>query len=342
MRVLVTGHHGYLGSVVAPFLAEAGHDVEGLDTFFYEGCDLTADRRPVPGRRLDLRDVVPSDLEGLDAVVHLGALSNDPLGDLDPALTFAINLDASVALARAAREAGVERFVFASSCSMYGASGTAGPLDEAAPLVPLTPYAESKVRAEPEVLALADDGFTPVSLRNATVYGVSPRLRVDIVLNNLVAWAHTTGTVRLLSDGSAWRPLVHVEDVARAVQAVLEAPPDVVAGEAFNVGSDADNYRVRELAEIVRDTVPGSTVELGEGAGSDPRSYRVDFSKFAGAFPEHVARWTAPAGARELYDAYREAGLTLERFQGDAFVRLAHLRLLLGQRRLDDDLRWRG
>lgn len=341
MRVLVTGHHGYLGAVVAPFLADAGHVVEGLDTFFYEGCDLTPDRRPIPARRRDLRDVRSADLEGFDAIVHLGALSNDPLGDLDPRLTYAINLDATLALARAGRDAGVERFVFASSCSMYGASGSEGALAETAPLAPLTPYAESKVLAEAGLLALAAEGFTPVSLRNATVYGVSPRLRVDIVLNNLVAWAHTTGVVRLLSDGSAWRPLVHVEDVARAVQAVLEAPAEAVAGEAFNVGSDGDNYRVRELAEIVREAVPGSAVELGEGAGSDPRSYRVDFSKFAAAFPEHVARWTAPAGARELAEAYRAAGLTLERFQGDSFTRLARLRYLRERGRLDEELRWR-
>ena len=215
MRVLVTGHHGYIGSVLAPYLAEAGHDVAGLDTGFYRGCDFGVDASPVEGRLADVRDVTPADLSGFDAIVHLAALSNDPLGDLDPSLTEHINGDGTLRLARAAREAGVRRFVFASSCSMYGASGTDDALNEEAPLRPLTPYAESKVRAEEGLFALAGPDFAPVSMRNATVFGVSPRLRLDIVLNNLAAWAHTTGRIRLLSDGTAWRPLVHVRDVAK-------------------------------------------------------------------------------------------------------------------------------
>ena len=251
MRVLVTGHHGYIGSVLAPFLAAAGHDVVGLDTELYRGCDFVEESTWFSGRVADVRDVTPADLAGFDAIVHYAALSNDPLGDLDASLTEDINRDGTLRLAQAAREAGVRRFVFASSCSMYGASGTDEALDEQAPLRPLTPYAESKVRAEEGLFALAGPDFAPVSMRNATVFGVSPRLRLDIVLNNLAAWAHTTGRIRLLSDGMAWRPLVHVEDVARATLALLDAPEEQMRGEAFNVGTEEQNYLVRELAEML-------------------------------------------------------------------------------------------
>jgi nucleoside-diphosphate-sugar epimerase len=249
VRVLVTGSHGYVGSVVAPLLAEAGHDVVGLDAFFYRGCDFGPEVGRVETRWRDVREVVPSELEGFNAIVHLAALSNDPLGDLDASLTAEINCDATLRLARAAREAGVGRFVFASSCSMYGASETDSAVDENAPLRPLTSYAESKVRSEEGLVELAGPDFAPVSMRNATVFGVSPRLRLDIVLNNLAAWSHTTGRIRLLSDGRAWRPLVHVRDVAKATLALLEAPEDDVRGEAVNVGSDQQNYLIRDLAD---------------------------------------------------------------------------------------------
>jgi nucleoside-diphosphate-sugar epimerase len=341
MKVLVTGHHGYIGSVMAPALHDAGLTVAGIDTFFYEGCDLVADRIDLPFARGDVRDVAADALIGFDAVVHLAALSNDPLGDLNPRWTHDVNLNGTVSLARAAKEAGVSRFLFASSCSMYGAADLSELITEEAPLTPLTPYAESKVRAEEALARLADDDFSPVFMRNATVYGVSPRLRADVVLNNLVGWASTTRTVRILSDGTPYRPIVHVEDVARAALALLKAPADVIRNQAFNVGADSENYRVSELAEITRDTVPGSTIDYAEAGGSDPRSYRVDFGKFSRAFPDYRPRWSARDGARELFDAYRKANLTLDTFQGDRFVRIARLKLLIEKRALGDDLRWR-
>lgn len=341
MRVLVTGHHGYVGSVIAPALQDAGKQVTGLDTFYYGGCDFgnTTDFEPALAR--DLRDTHPDHLKGFDAVVHLAALSNDPLGDFNPNWTYSINRDGTVALARAAKDAGVRRFVFASSCSMYGAAEGDAALTEEAPLRPLTPYAESKVAAEEALADLADEDFAPVSMRNATVYGLSPRLRLDIVLNNLVAWAHTTGAIRLQSDGSSWRPLVHVRDVARATLALLDAPDEVVRGEAFNIGSDEQNYRIRELAEIVHDRLPHCEVTFEEGASADPRSYRVDFSKFTSAFPECRFEWTAERGADELVRAYEEVGLTLDDFQGHRFIRLGQLRRLLDSDALDRELRWR-
>ena len=340
VRVLVTGHHGYIGSVLVPMLRVAGHDVVGLDTFFYRGCDFGVSAGLEPATPLDVRDVTPSSLEGLDAIVHLAALSNDPLGDLNSDWTYAINRDGTVALARAAKHAGVSRFVFASSCSMYGAAAGGEALDESAALRPLTPYAESKVEAETVLLDLAGDGFSPVAMRNATVYGVSPRLRLDIVLNNLVAWAHTTGAIRLQSDGSSWRPLVHVQDVARATIALLEAPVGLVAGEAYNIGTEAQNYRIRELAEIVHDRLPHCDVTFAEGASPDPRSYRVAFSKFASTFPECRFEWTAERGADELASAYASVGLTFDEFEGHRFIRLNQLKRLLEARRLDGALRW--
>jgi nucleoside-diphosphate-sugar epimerase len=274
-------------------------------------------------------------------VVHLAALSNDPLGDLNPELTYAINRDGAIELARAAKSAGVRRFLFASSCSMYGAAEGDAALTEVAPLRPLTPYAESKVAAEEALRELAGDGFAPVAMRNATVYGVSPRLRLDVVLNNLVAWAHTTGAIRLQSDGSSWRPLVHVRDVARATLALLEAPEDAIAGEAFNIGSDVQNYRIRELAEIVHERLPQCEITFAEGASADPRSYRVDFSKFERAFPHGLPEWTAERGADELARAYEDVSLTLGDFQGHKYIRLGQLRRLLDAHALDAELRWR-
>lgn len=339
MRVLVTGHHGYIGSVLTPLVAEAGHEVTGLDAYLYRGCDLGPPLDWAPALDRDVRDVMVEELAGFDAVVHLAALSNDPIGDLNPALTYDINLDGSVDLARRAKEAGVSRFVFASSCSMYGAASGDDLVGEDAPLRPLTAYAESKVRAEEALFELGDADFAPISMRNATAYGVSPRLRLDIVLNNLVGWAHTTGAINLQSDGTAWRPLVHIRDIAAAAIALLEAPLKVIGGQAFNIGTAEQNYRIRDLAEVVREVMPDCEVTFAEGAGTDPRSYRVDFGKLERTFPELELRWTARHGAVELVDAYREAGLTRAQFEGDRFVRLRRLRRLLDAGHLDDDLR---
>ena len=341
MKVLLTGHHGYIGSVCGPLLADAGHEVVGLDSLLYRGCDLaSAPERPIATLARDVRDVGPAELEGFDAVVHLAALSNDPLGDFSPELTREINYEATVAIARAAREAGVRRFVFASSCSMYGTSSDEA-VDESAALKPLTAYAESKVRSEEALADLAGPDFAPVSMRNATAYGVSPRLRVDLVLNNLVGWAFTTGKVKIMSDGTPWRPLIHVEDISRAALAALQAPEDVIRGEAFNVGRDDENHQVRDLGDIVRGTVAGSEVEYAGSGDPDPRSYRVSFDKLRRAFPDLRLTWTARAGAAELADAYRAAGLTREEFEGDRFTRLKRLRLLLDRGELDAQLRRR-
>jgi nucleoside-diphosphate-sugar epimerase len=341
MRILVTGHLGYIGAVLAPLLADGGHDVVGFDADLYRGCDFGAEPSGVAGRIGDVRDVRPTDVAGIEAIVHLAALSNDPLGSLDPALTLDVNAEGTLILARAARDAGVRRFIFASSCSMYGASGTDDALDESAPLRPLTAYAESKVRAEEGLFALSHSDFAPVSMRNATVFGASPRLRLDIVLNNLVAWAHTTGRIRLLSDGTAWRPLVHVRDVAKAALALLDAPEDRIRGEAFNIGTDAQNYLVRDLAQIVS-SVTGCAVEMAEGSSADDRSYRVDFSKLHEAFPELILDWEATRGAHELADAYQAVGLTSAEFEGDRYVRLRRLESLLDANELSSDLRTRG
>jgi nucleoside-diphosphate-sugar epimerase len=339
MRVLVTGHHGYIGSVLAPLLQDAGHDVVGLDTFFYRDCDFGGEVGTVPSLVGDVRDVSPSQLEGFDAVVHLAALSNDPLGDFAPELTYDINLGGTLAIARAAREAGVRRFLFASSCSMYGASDTDVLLDESAPLRPLTPYAESKVRAEEGLAEIASADFTIVSMRNATVYGSSPRLRLDIVLNNLGGWAHTTGKIRLLSDGSSWRPMIHVRDLTAVALELLAAPDDLVRDEAFNVGSPAQNYAIRDLANVLAD-VTGCETSMASQATADPRSYRVDFSKLERTFPDLTFAWDAERGAVELMTAFEANGLTTEQFEGDAYVRLRRLKTLIESQRLDSELRW--
>jgi len=327
--------------VLAPILANAGHEVVGLDTFYYRDCDFGTDVwQPAQLLRADVRDADVGWLHGIDAVVHLAALSNDPIGDLNAALTHEINGDASVDLAAAAKKAGVERYVFASSCSMYGASDTNDLVNEDAPLRPLTAYAESKVDAEKKILALADDSFAAVSMRNATAYGVSPRLRLDIVLNNLVAWAHTTGAIRLQSDGSAWRPLVHIRDIAKASLALLDAPADAIRGRAFNIGTDEQNYTIRQLAEIVQQRLPECEIEYAVGASPDTRSYRVDFSRFHEAFPDCEFDWTAERGADELATAYEAVGLTADELSGERYLRLGRIKHLLADGELTDALRW--
>jgi nucleoside-diphosphate-sugar epimerase len=342
VKVVLTGHHGYIGSVTAEELCAAGHDVVGLDTYFYLGCDFGPGGDQTPPTRVDIRSVRPEAFDGADAVVHLAALSNDPLGALSPELTLEINFRASEGIARAAREAGVPRFVFASSCSMYGAAADGQPRTEESPLAPLTAYAESKVRSEEAVRTLATESFSPIFMRNATAYGVSPRLRLDIVLNNLAAWAHTTGKIRILSDGTPWRPLVHIRDISRATVALLEAPRDAVHAESFNIGHDSDTYQVRELAEIVREASDGCEVEIAGAGDPDPRSYKVDFDKFARTFPEFEYQWDARRGARELLDAFRDVGLTLADFEGHRFIRLNQLNRLRADGSLDDTLHWRA
>jgi nucleoside-diphosphate-sugar epimerase len=340
MRILMTGHNGYIGSAMVPALLAAGYEVAGLDTFFFKDCTLGQPDHDIPALYHDIRDVQPHHLEGFDAVVHLAALCNDPLGDLQPTWTDEINHLASIRLGRMARDAGVRRFLYASSCSMYGAAGGDDTLTEEAPLRPLTPYAVSKVRTEENLAKLADGAFSPVFMRNATAYGLAPRLRADVVLNNLVCWAHTTGRIRILSDGTPWRPIVHVQDIAAAFVAALAAPRSAIHNQAFNVGANGENYQVRELAEIVRSTVPGCTVEYAAGAGPDPRSYRVDFSKLVRTFPDFRPQWNATFGAKDLYAALQEAGMTLADFQGRKYVRLAQIRHLLAESALDQTLRW--
>lgn len=342
MRVLVTGHHGYLGSVLMPLLDERGIEAVGLDSDLFAPCTFGG----APHERWssivkDLRDVSRADLEGFDAVLHLAALSNDPLGDLNPSLTYDINLEASLRLAKLAKQSGVERFLFASSCSNYGAAGDAM-LDENAELAPITPYAVSKVKLEAELSKLADDDFTPVYLRNATAYGVSPRLRVDIVLNNLVAWAVTSGKIVLQSDGTPWRPIVHAEDIARAFLLLLEAPRALVHDQAYNIGSSEENYRIRDLATIVGETIPGCEVTFAAGAGPDPRNYRVSCAKLANAFPDFHLKWNARSGARELYESYTERDFSRSDFEGPRFKRLGQIRKLLEAGSLSPDLRWIG
>lgn len=339
MKVLVTGHDGYIGQVLVPLFKGAGHEVTGLDCDLFEGCEF-GEAGAAPDRviRKDIRDVTADDLSGIEAVVHLAAISNDPLGDYRPQLTDDINHQATATIARAAKAAGATRFLYSSSCSLYGAHGDA-PIDESAAFHPVTPYGQSKVDSERSLAALADDDFSPTYLRNSTAYGVSPRLRGDLVVNNLTGFAHTTGKVFLKSDGTSWRPLVHIEDISRAFLQLMEAPRELVHDEAFNVGSTQENYRVRDVAEIVGQIVPNSTVTLSDEAFNDLRNYRVNCDKIA----ERVGfqtKWTVPDGVRELYEAFTTVGLTLEDLEGSRYMRIKRVKELIDNGRLTEDLRW--
>jgi nucleoside-diphosphate-sugar epimerase len=337
--VLMTGHRGYIGSVMAPYLLEQGYDVVGLDTGYYDECTLIPDRLEIPELRKDLRDLTPGDVDGFFAVVHLGALSNDPIGNLNADWTEAINHAASVRLAELARQAGVRRFLFSSSCIMYGMS-EAEVVDETAPLDPQTDYARSKVKSERAIAELESEQFAPTFLRNGTVYGISPRMRFDTVLNDLCAAAFTTKTIEIRGDGKPWRPVVHVEDVARAFRRVLEARADDVAGEAFNMGADHLNHQVLELAEIVAELVPGCTVDVLSQPDADRRTYKADFAKFARTFPDFEWRWDARSGARHLLETFERIGLTHGQYRDPRYTRLRWLSHLRQEGRLDNSLRW--
>ena len=341
MKVLVTGHDGYIGAVMVPVLQAAGHQVVGVDTGFFSDGRHEAMRNGFLNIRKDIRDLVLKDFTGFDAVVHLAALSNDPIGELDPELTHEINHRASLHMAELAREAGVERFLHASTCSVYGVANQKERATEESPLRPFSAYAVSKVRVERDLAKLADDRFSPVFMRNATAYGWSPRFRADLVLNNLACWAHTSGEIRILSDGTPWRPVVHVQDISNAFAAVLAAPREAIHNQAFNVGVDEENYQVRDLAAIVQEAFPGCQVTIAKDGSPDPRSYRVDFAKIRRRVPDFTPAWNARRGAEELRSAFEAVALIQEEFTGPKYVRFARLKLLLGAGQLDGELRWK-
>jgi nucleoside-diphosphate-sugar epimerase len=338
-RILLTGHQGYIGAVMGPYLQTCGYEVVGLDTGYFNECTLVPDTYTFPTIRRDVRNLMPEDVRGFDAIIHLAALSNDPIGNMVESWTEDINHKASVTLAELAIEAGVSRFLFSSSCIMYGLSST-NVVDETSPLAPQTEYARSKVKTEMALKEMATDNFSPTCLRNGTIYGVSPHMRFDTVLNSLVGAAFTSGVVVVQSDGKPWRPVLHVSDVARSFENVLRAPLEDVHNQAFNNGADHLNHQVIDLANIAVSTVPGSTLEVRADAGADQRTYKASFAKYAKTFPDFVWKFDAHAGAKELAETFTKIGLTAEDFSGASFTRLKWLQRLLDAKVLDGDLRW--
>ncbi len=339
MRILVTGHNGYIGTLLTAMLHECGYDVTGVDSNLFQACVFGSDPPRIQSVVKDIRDIDVDDLKGFDALIHLAALSNDPLGELIPEITFEINYVASVRLAETAKKAGIKRFIFSSSCSVYGASN-AMDLDENSELNPVTIYAKSKARAEKDIISLADSSFSPIIFRNATAYGVSPMLRFDLAVNNLTAWAFTTGRILLKSDGSPWRPFVHIEDICAAYISALQANTERIHNEIFNIGLSHENYQIKDVASMVNDAVPDSYVEMMDGAGPDKRCYKVNFSKaekiLTGDF-----KWNVKTGVEEIFNYYKLHGLTLEDFEGTRFKRINHLKSLLSAGKIDWELRWK-
>jgi nucleoside-diphosphate-sugar epimerase len=340
MKVLVTGSNGYIGTTLVPMLMKEGHEVVGLDSDLYERCTFTGDIKEIPILKKDVRKIKKEELEGFDAIIHLAGLSNDPLGDYRPELTEEINEKASIRLAELAKEVGVKRFLFASSCSNYGAAGD-NFLNENSSFNPVTPYGISKVKVEVALTKMADEKFSPTFIRASTAYGISPRIRFDLVANNLTAWAFTTGKVFLKSDGTPWRPIVHIEDISRAYIAALHAPRETIHNEAFNVGTTTENYQIKDIAKIVEDVVPGCKIEFAHDAGPDKRCYRVDCNKIACCLHEFKPQWTARRGIEQLYEAFKKTDLTLEEFEGPKYKRIAHIKKLIQDGLLDQDLFWK-
>ena len=339
MKVLVTGHKGFIGTIMVPMLLEEGFEVQGLDSDLFRYCTYGEPPVEVPSTIKDVRDVVPADLEGFDAIIHLAALSNDLLGDINPDITLEINHKATLRIAEMAKKVGVKKFLFASSCSMYGKAGEEA-LDETADFNPVTHYAISKVCVERDLSLLAGDNFSPIFFRNATAYGVSPRMRFDLVINNLVAWAYTTGKIHMKSDGTPWRPLVHAADISRAFIVGLKSPIEIVHNQAFNVGKNSENYRIKELAEFVRETVPNCEISFADGAGPDERCYKVDFTKIHTVLPDFQPFWNAKLGVEDIYKSYKKYGLEQDEYEGVKYKRIAHIKYLLSKGKLDDTLRW--
>jgi len=343
MKVLVTGTEGYIGSLLAPILINRGHEVVGLDTGYYRNGWLYSRLKDTPVQAMsinkDLRNIEKSDLEGFDAVVHLAELSNDPLGQNNPEVTHKVNHQGSVNIAKLCKEVGISRFVYTSSCSVYGA-GTTDFLDETSEINPQTAYAECKVKVERDVSELADDSFSPVFLRNGTAYGASPRMRFDIVLNDLSGLAWTEKNIAMLSDGTPWRPLVHVLDICKAIYCSLEAPVDSIHNQVFNVGDSEANYQVKEIAEIVGSVFPGCDVTFGDSTG-DNRSYRVNFDKITNGLPGFSCDWNARKGAEQLLDVFKQIDMSTEDFRDKPFTRLKQLQFLIDTKQIDSEFFWR-